>query len=728
VLLLVLILVLIAFGLLVVALLTGSVLWAWVSVGVSVAAAAVLMIDWMMRRSAVRAGSDAVATSGGSAPGYVPPRVPEPRPAAPSEPVTEVLPVLPATGAGAGGPEATSRLSPPAPSTQGASPSHGDTPREDAAREAASGGSASEATVNGIPQAAARVPFGQAPDGDSTVVMPVVRPSGSAGRPSGATPGTTSSSEVQSRSVAETGPAEPASPSLTKGSSSKSEVDIDNVDKAARGPGNSSAESWAGTRSAPDTAFGRDAGGPSERSRIETGSAVAAAAAGFAGATGASRPSDDDPTGTGARPAAPGTVGEQRPSGATRADATPGSAEAEKDAGTGDAPTGREAEKAGPAVDVDRDAAATVKSTDVDQPTAADGVTGRAGAASTAAAADEKAPASDDETGDPAAFGAGAAAAAGTAAPAGGTGAGPGFAETGARSFAGTTEAGAGSGPTAARAAEVRPDSTPGTSSGEPALSRNPDAVSAEAGSGAPAATDAPAAAGASQRSAEDAAGPPDADAGTATAAQATAPERGADDAGSARVGDRPATVASRSTADGPDAATATSKVPGSDDDAPPVDRFSTASAAGMAATAGVGGLPAGQQREAAERDSDSTATTSEPAAAEQAEPAPAETASEPAREEPASVHDVFAAPPSFDEEPPEEHSDGAVAQLVAGLDDEVVVVDEQPRYHTADCRGVAAKPVIPLPVREAVELGFTPCAWCSPNRRLAGQHPAAAR
>ena len=190
--------------------------------------------------------------------------------------------------------------------------------------------------------------------------------------------------------------------------------------------------------------------------------------------------------------------------------------------------------------------------------------------------------------------------------------------------------------------------------------------------------------------------------------------------------------MASRSTADGPDAATATTKVPGSDD-APPVDRFSTASAAGLAATAGVGGLPAGQQREAAERDSGSTATTSEPAAAEQAEPtaepAPAETASEPARDEPAaSVHDVFAAPPSIDEEPPEEHSDGAVAQLVAGLDDEVVVVDEQPRYHTADCRGVAAKPVIPLPVREAVELGFTPCAWCSPNRRLAGQHPAAAR
>jgi hypothetical protein len=92
-----------------------------------------------------------------------------------------------------------------------------------------------------------------------------------------------------------------------------------------------------------------------------------------------------------------------------------------------------------------------------------------------------------------------------------------------------------------------------------------------------------------------------------------------------------------------------------------------------------------------------------------------------------AQVADVFA-PPAVDEEPPEESSDQAAAQLVAGLDDQVLVIDEQPRYHVADCRGLAAKPVIPLPVREAVELGFTPCAWCSPNRTLAGRHPAAAR
>jgi hypothetical protein len=177
--------------------------------------------------------------------------------------------------------------------------------------------------------------------------------------------------------------------------------------------------------------------------------------------------------------------------------------------------------------------------------------------------------------------------------------------------------------------------------------------------------------------------------------------------------------TSSTSASDGSTAATVAGV--SSNDEAPPVDRFTTASAAGLAATAGVGGLLAGQQREPAEREVESTvAARSEPAAVEP---------DEPARDEPAaSVHDVFAAPPSFDEEPPEEPSDGSVAQLVAGLDDEVVVVDEQPRYHTADCRGVAAKPVIPLPVREAVELGFTPCGWCAPNRRLAGQHPAAAR
>ena len=77
---------------------------------------------------------------------------------------------------------------------------------------------------------------------------------------------------------------------------------------------------------------------------------------------------------------------------------------------------------------------------------------------------------------------------------------------------------------------------------------------------------------------------------------------------------------------------------------------------------------------------------------------------------------------------PPEEPRDADAAALVAGLDDEVLVVDELPRYHLAGCRSLNASPVIPLPAREAVELGFTPCAWCTPDRALSARHRAPVR
>jgi hypothetical protein len=84
--------------------------------------------------------------------------------------------------------------------------------------------------------------------------------------------------------------------------------------------------------------------------------------------------------------------------------------------------------------------------------------------------------------------------------------------------------------------------------------------------------------------------------------------------------------------------------------------------------------------------------------------------------------------PVAEDVEPPEESRDQNVAALVAQLPDEVVVVDEQPRYHLGSCRGVAGRAVIPIPVQEAVELGFTPCGWCSPDRTLAELHQARAQ
>ncbi|MGH3569000.1 MAG: hypothetical protein ACRDRH_23850 [Pseudonocardia sp.] len=75
------------------------------------------------------------------------------------------------------------------------------------------------------------------------------------------------------------------------------------------------------------------------------------------------------------------------------------------------------------------------------------------------------------------------------------------------------------------------------------------------------------------------------------------------------------------------------------------------------------------------------------------------------------------------DGEPPEELPDVGIAGIVARLEDEVVVVDERPRYHLPTCPSVAANPLIPLPVREAVEYGFTPCGWCAPARALGDRH-----
>ena len=75
---------------------------------------------------------------------------------------------------------------------------------------------------------------------------------------------------------------------------------------------------------------------------------------------------------------------------------------------------------------------------------------------------------------------------------------------------------------------------------------------------------------------------------------------------------------------------------------------------------------------------------------------------------------------------PPEEAHDAEAAARVAQMDDEVFVVDELPRYHVPGCRSLIGNAAIPLAAREAMELGFTPCAWCSPVRSLSGRRAAA--
>ena len=184
-LLLVLILVLVAFGLLVVALLTGNVLSAWLSVAVSVAAAVVLIIDWLQRRSAVKAGRAGAESTSALSPSTSHEDL---------DPVTEVLPVY---------------------SPESEEPS--------------------------VPEKR----FDRAAEGQQTVVMPAVQPSGSAARPSGAEGPSTPSGGSSSPRVTKSGSEEGAGSRTDEpGDSSDAESTVV-VDIRKAGIGRSSAGSDA---------------------------------------------------------------------------------------------------------------------------------------------------------------------------------------------------------------------------------------------------------------------------------------------------------------------------------------------------------------------------------------------------------------------------------------------------------------------------------------------------
>lgn len=82
--------------------------------------------------------------------------------------------------------------------------------------------------------------------------------------------------------------------------------------------------------------------------------------------------------------------------------------------------------------------------------------------------------------------------------------------------------------------------------------------------------------------------------------------------------------------------------------------------------------------------------------------------------------------PPDEDpsDEPPAQHTPREDAALIARLPAEVLVVDGRPRYHVTGCRHLSEREFEPLPVAEAVELGFTPCGWCQPDTVLLGGTP----
>jgi hypothetical protein len=539
VLLLVLILVLVAFGLLVVALLTGNVLCAWLSVAVSVAAAVVLVVDWLQRRSALKAGAAA-----GAQPASMPL---EPRPVADLDPVTEVLPVVPNSSDIDGE------------DVGGADFGEGDT----------SGSRASEADTRYEPR----------PDGQQTVILSAIQPSGSTARPSGAEGPTTSSGGPSSQSVTEARSDSTAgSASEARRSDAESTVSVDirkGVDNSAAG------NSTAGSTTAGREDHDADATviQKAEPSSHTDGSTIGSAAAGGAAAAGlaAAAASGRGDTGSSADRSADDTVNSSVADGFGRDHpSTNGSASASA------------AEAAAPSLDkrtpnLEKRAAPDPFS---DWPVADSRPSEAAGFA------DVKSSDPQDQSGS---------------------------------AQSGSMQSGSGS------------------SADAPVASSEPAAEETAS----------------SERASSDRAS-------TEKAADATAPAGGSGE------------QSARSTFGGP--------VSSGHELFDPVDHS---------------------------------------AAASTPPPPPADSAEATAVMSPAGgSSQAF----DFDDDPPEEPLDQSAAGIVAGLDDEVLVIDEQPRYHVDTCRAVAMQPSIPLPAREAVELGFTPCGWCTPDAVLSERHQASAR
>lgn len=70
-------------------------------------------------------------------------------------------------------------------------------------------------------------------------------------------------------------------------------------------------------------------------------------------------------------------------------------------------------------------------------------------------------------------------------------------------------------------------------------------------------------------------------------------------------------------------------------------------------------------------------------------------------------------------DEPAPQQVSAADAARVGRMLTDVLVVDGRPRYHLPGCVHLLGRESEPLPVGEAVELGFTPCSLCEPDSAL---------
>lgn len=101
-------------------------------------------------------------------------------------------------------------------------------------------------------------------------------------------------------------------------------------------------------------------------------------------------------------------------------------------------------------------------------------------------------------------------------------------------------------------------------------------------------------------------------------------------------------------------------------------------------------------------------------------EPSAAATASGTGRTTRAPAAAAPTAAPEELADPPVEEVEVTDLLLVVDLKDEVIVIDEHPRYHLAGCLHLTGRTTIPMPLDQARGDGFTPCAVCAPDRNLA--------
>ncbi|WP_410675627.1 hypothetical protein [Amycolatopsis sp. cmx-4-68] len=119
--------------------------------------------------------------------------------------------------------------------------------------------------------------------------------------------------------------------------------------------------------------------------------------------------------------------------------------------------------------------------------------------------------------------------------------------------------------------------------------------------------------------------------------------------------------------------------------------------------------------------------TTLIPAAGDLGDPAdtpePATESAEVPADSPADASVDTSADASGETDPGVEETPETDIAVLADLEDEVVVVDEHPRYHLRTCEWLGTRDTIPIGVGEARQLGFTPCDRCRPDATLVATH-----